>query len=95
MKTIRYVKGVHFTVNRILMVHNFPSFMIDVGKFSQFLTPTPLPSAVFSEVLVLLSVGKFGQFLTPTPLKNADVINGWSLLFSSVPTNARIKSRFY
>ena len=31
----------------------------DVGKFSRFLTPTPLSPAVF----LLLSVGKFGQFL--------------------------------
>ena len=47
------------------------------ANFSQFLTPTPLPSAVF----LLLSVGKFGKFLTPPPLKNADVLNGWSLTY--------------
>ena len=32
-------------------------------NFHDFLTPTPLPSAVF----LLLSIGKFPQFLTPPP----------------------------
>ena len=46
-----------------------------LANFSRFLTPIPLPLAVF----LLLSVGKFGKFLTPLPLKNTDVLNGWSL----------------
>ena len=38
----------------------------------------PLPPSVGS--FFLLSVSKFGKFLTPPSLKNADVLNGWSLI---------------
>ena len=44
------------------------------ANFHTFLTPTPIPSAVF----LVLSVGKFGKFLTPPLLEHADVLNGWS-----------------
>ena len=40
----------------------------------------PLPSSVGS--FLLLFIGKYGKFLTPPPLKNADVLNGWSLIAS-------------
>jgi hypothetical protein len=38
----------------------------------------PYPPTVRS--FLLLSIGKFGKFLTPPPLRNADVLNGWSLI---------------
>jgi hypothetical protein len=48
-----------------------PSFQ-DVGKFSRFLTPTPLRRQLFTTIFV-------SKFLTPPSLKSADVLNGWSL----------------
>ena len=43
-----------------------------------------------SEINWPLSVGKFGQFWTPTRLKNADVLNGWSLIGYRVSSFGRI-----
>ena len=54
--------------------HKGPSIS-DVGKFSRFLTPTLLRWH-----FLLLSVGNFGQFLIPHSLRNADALNGWSLM---------------
>ena len=45
------------------------------ANFSRFLTPTPLPSAVF----YYYPSANFCQFLTPLILKYAHVVNGWYL----------------
>ena len=45
------------------------------ANFSQFLTPTPLPSAVF----YYYPSANLANFWPLPPLKNADVFNGWSL----------------
>ena len=39
-----------------------------------------LPLAPTVGSFLQLSVSKFGNFLTPTPLKNANVLDGWSLM---------------
>ena len=58
----------------------------DKGKFSQFLTPTPLPSAFQQKAyegdflsLCTVTFGPLAHVDTPPSLRNADILNEWSL----------------
>ena len=48
-----------------------------VGKFSRFLTLTPLRRQFFTTIR-----RQIWSILTPPPLRNADVLNGWFLNWS-------------